>query len=126
MTGGETEPHDHTAAMRAIWREMRAQGAKQDKMLALMTKDPLDLLAPPGIKQIQEDHTRRIDDVKTRVANLETQHEANLTKINATRDETDAMRTEHTWTMAWDGLKMCMAAAVGALTAALTTRPPHP
>ena len=126
MPTGDIEPHDQGSALKAVWREMRCQGQKLDRVIAFITKDPMDKNAADGMLQVQEEHGRRLDDVKGRVTNLETQHEANLIKINATRDETDTMRTEHTWTMAWDALKMCMAAAVGAVSAVIAGRPPHP
>lgn len=129
------EPIDHNPAMaKAIWAEIRRQGEQQkshgimlDRLLSAVTRDPLDRHGDPGIVQVQEDHGRRIDDVKARVTNLEVQHESNLEKINAARAAEDERQGDRTWTMGWDALKLGLAAAAGAISGVIASKPPgHP
>lgn len=131
---------DTPVALPDVWRELRRQGKKQTLMLALLTKDPLDQDAKPGMLQVQEEHGRRLTEVQGRVTNLETQHESNLLRINQAkaREEEAAeaaslTKADHKWTMVWDIAK-ASAAMVGTAALAVVTyasatflaRPPHP
>ena len=114
------EPPIDTNYLRDMRDELRAYGFRQNQMFAVLTKDPLDPHAAPGLMQIQEDQGRRLDDVKFRVTNLEVQHESNLEKINNAKEAQDVLRKERSWLMLYDAFKAIATGLIGAVTGAVS------
>jgi hypothetical protein len=94
------------ASLKALWRELRAQGVRIDgqgvtlqQILRALTKDPLDPASKDGLVQLQESHGRHIEDLENRVTELE---------------DTEAKDGDWLRTALWDLAKMAGAAGLGA------------
>lgn len=84
ITGRVPQADPNAGMQKAIWAEVRRQGAQIDrqgaqidKLLRAVTVDPLDPDpdAKPGLVQVQKDHGDRLDDQADRLAVLEAAHE---------------------------------------------------
>lgn len=99
------------SSLAAVWRELRAQGLKIDRLLRAVTKDELDPGAPDGLIQLQKAQGVHIQDLEARVTVIENDQKA-----------AGIRQGDRFWTIAWDTVRTLGAALVGAAVGVLTAK----
>lgn len=105
-------PHDTSLATMAA--QIRALVSKVDKVIALITRDPLDPHAKDGLLQVQEAQGRQLADHEARLSAVEDERAAEA-KAGAEAAGKDADKWGgRAWAAFYDVVKMAGAAGLGA------------